>query len=371
MPDPRIRKARHELTPDNLSSSLLISNLPSSWTQSTVTSVIAGSGPIVKVSEKKDPRNGRLIGIVIDYLTSKDCKRAAEVIQKIKNFTCKLERIIPPNWSSRTEVSDRDVLDLKRDQYPWDDNLELPFELVSEVPIPRKPVSKPATGVNTNGSGTSPFPEILSKASQHLPPLHPGSLVATEPISANLTNIPPLQLLEMISNLKMLSNQDPAKIAKLEQFLRNNSVVTMVTVAQALLEMGFINYEVVTKVISEYQPLQTQNTMRQPVPPVNFAQPPAMPHMSTMLNMMHPQMMATPHQASQVPTTGPFIIGQAPPPMTQQSQPMRLNETKLNALPRAKQDMIRQVINLPQEQIRLLPPEQVTVIENLRQEYLI
>ncbi|AET41175.1 cleavage polyadenylation factor subunit PTI1 Ecym_7345 [Eremothecium cymbalariae DBVPG len=369
MPDPRTRKSRHELTPDNLSSSILISNLPSSWIESTVTSVIAGSGPIVKVSDKKDPRNGRLIGIVIDYLTSKDCKRAVEIIKKIKNFACKIERIIPLNWSSRADVSDKDVLDLKRDNYPWDDNLELPFELVSEVPIPRKPVLKPAASSINAGNGQSPFPEILSKASQHLPALQPDSLVATDPISANLSNIPPLQLLEMISNLKMLSNQDSSKRVLLEQFLRDNSMVR-IAVSQALLEMGFINYEVVTKVISEHQPQPAQNTPRQSTTPINFMQPQIIPHMPAILNMMHPQMMGTPHQPTQQ-AGNQFMIGQTPTPISQPAQPLRINEPKLVILPRAKQDMIRQVINLPQEQVRLLPPDQVSVIESLRKEYLI
>ncbi|AMD22348.1 HGR009Cp [Eremothecium sinecaudum] len=382
MPDPRVRKSRHELTPDNLSSSILLSNLPSSWSQSTVTSILAGSGPIIKVSEKKDPRNGRLVGIIVDYLTSKDCKRAIEIIQKIKNFNCKIERIIPLNWSSRGDVSEKDVLDLKRDNYPWDDNLELPFELVSEVPIPRKPVTKPVVANNANGQ--SPFPEILSKASQHLPALQPDSLVATDSVSSNLLQIPPLQLLEMISNLKMLSNQHTSRKLQLEQFLRGNNVVT-IAVAQALLEMGFINYEVVTKVISEYQQQPPQNTPRQSSTPTNYIPQPGMPSLSGTLNMIHPQMVGTPHHPAQI-TTNQFMMTQAPTPISQQPQQqqhntqpciptqqstLKLNESKLNALPKDKQDMIRQVINLPHDQIRLLPPEQINVIDSLRKEYLI
>ena len=52
--DPRRRLSRHELTPENLQTSLQVSNLPAEWAAETVSSIVAGSGIIVKVTPKFD-----------------------------------------------------------------------------------------------------------------------------------------------------------------------------------------------------------------------------------------------------------------------------------------------------------------------------
>ena len=166
--------------------------------------------------------------------------------------------VIPDNWEKK-KAGEASVteLELNRDAYPWDDKLELPFEMVSEVPLPRKPV--PSTNTPTNApttfessSNTAPvvpepqeqiqFPDILARASQHLPAYQQGSMSTPDVVSQNLSKIPTLQLIEILSNLKILANQ-PNKLAQLEQFLKSNIDLT-VAVTQAMLEMGLINYHV-------------------------------------------------------------------------------------------------------------------------------
>ena len=94
MTDPRRRTGRHFLTPENLSSTLQITNLPPEWNQDIITSVVAGSGPVIDIKAKNDPRTGKLTGVLFDYLTSKDCKRAWEILNRIENFPVKIEQII-------------------------------------------------------------------------------------------------------------------------------------------------------------------------------------------------------------------------------------------------------------------------------------
>ncbi|SCW00964.1 LAFE_0D02036g1_1 [Lachancea fermentati] len=385
MPDPRRRKSRHLLTPELLSSSIQITNLPQSWNQDTITSIVAGSGPITNVSTRTDPRNGKVLGIIVDYATSKDSKRALDILRKIKKFPCELERIIPPNYKDAKK--DAAALEFNRDSYPWEFGLELPFELVSEVPLPRRPTNPvPSVNVESNASGSAPtsFPVILSKASKHLPALQPGALTTPDPISMNLSKIPPLQLLEMISNLKILANQD-AKRSQLENFLGTNMDIS-VAVTQAMLEMGFINYNVVTKILTEQQskvfspPVQNNSTVyssgnSQNSTPISNNTVPLNSYVAP------PQPLAQPPQQQAPQTMGfnapSFGFTQAsPPPFFAPLAPVnngtpQINMVKLSSLPQQQQDMIKQVLQLPADQVRLLPPDQIAMVENFKKEYLL
>ncbi|SCU83006.1 LADA_0C09164g1_1 [Lachancea dasiensis] len=404
MSDPRTRKARHLLTPELLSTAIQLTNVPASWNESTISSVVAGSGPILNVSRKTDPRNGKLVGILIEYATSKDSKRALEVLRKIKKFPCDMERIIINTTSQNTP------LELDRDTFPWDFGLELPFEMVSEVPLPRRPTNPapaPSNGSSTENASVAAFPDILSKASKHLPGFVPNSMTAPDAISTNLSKIAPLQLLEMISNLKILANQD-ANRDQLCNFLATNPDIN-ICVTQAMLEMGFINYSVITKTMAEQaapsaqSPANIQNKTPQGFSNGNTPSSTPMSNnaplntYSASLRQPQPQPAALPTTAAPMtfnPTPATFQQVQPAPPVSQPQQPSfgynavangsqftnnaaptkidsnRINMIKLAALPQQQQDMIKQVLLLTPDQIRLLPPDQVLMVENFKREYL-
>ncbi|SCU90155.1 LANO_0D07778g1_1 [Lachancea nothofagi CBS 11611] len=413
MSDPRTRKARHLLTPELLSSSILITDLPANWNESTISSVVAGSGPITNISRKVDPRNGKLVGIIVDYTTSKDSKRALEVLRKIKKFPCGTERIISNTQKNSKEKST--PLELDRNAFPWDCGLELPFEMVSEVPLPRRPTNPvPVTSNGSSSDSNSPtaFPDILSKASKHLPGFVANSMTAPDAISSNLSKIAPLQLLEMISNLKILANQDPNR-EQLTNFLASNPDIS-IAVSQAMLEMGFINYNVVTKVIAEQPGARSQspnqqnstaqvfsnnntpgttpmnsnaamNTYTAPVrqpqpqlqpqvqPPLQtLPQPPLQSLQQTQLQppQVTPMAFSPPQQHGFGYNTAPNVVPFAASPMPVKAAGDRVNMMKLAALPQQQQDMIKQVLQLTADQIRLLPPDQVAMVENFKREYL-
>ncbi|CEP63593.1 cleavage polyadenylation factor subunit PTI1 LALA0_S08e06150g [Lachancea lanzarotensis] len=395
MSDPRTRKGRHTLTPDLLSSSILITNLPPNWNETVVSSVVAGSGPITNISRKTDPRNGKLVGVVVNYTTSKDCRRALELLQKIKKIPCELERII-----SNSKHSSSTPLDLDRDAFPWDLGLELPFEMVSEVPLPRRPtnpVPVASNGSSVDSGNSTTFPDILSKASKHLPGYVPGSMTAGDVVSANLSKIAPLQLLEMISNLKILAGQD-ANREQVTKFLASNPDIA-IAVTQAMLEMGFINYGVVTKVIAEQAGTQAQSpnvingateVYSRGNTPSNTPMNGNVPlHASTgplgQPQLQQPSMMGAgavysappPQQQQQQQQMGNYGMNMprshapfTPPQIPIKSEGTRINMVKLAAVPQQQQDMIKQVLQLTSDQIRLLPPDQVTMVENFKREYL-
>ena len=401
MSDPRTRKGRHVLTPEKLSSAIQVTNIPADWVQETVTSVIAGSGPVVDISSKLDPRTGKLSTIVVDYRTSKDCKRAFELLGRIENLPCSLQRIIPTNYADRTELEKKEEMQLTRGTYPWDANLELPFEMVSEVPISRRP-TQPVVNKSAAAGNKVVIPDILSKASQHLPPMQPDILSVSDPVSANLSKIPPLQLVEIISNLKILANQDSTKRGQLESFLKTNMDIS-ISVTQALLEMGFINYNAVTQVMRNYA--QSNNvamysnssnfndfnnnkagianpSMPMPMNMPPMPQPPFIPPMQQQQSIQSQQLggpMPHPFGFSPQNQAMGFMPRLPQQPMQQTTAPPvqpsystgAINYAKLNTLPQNQQDMIKQVLVLNNEQIQMLPEDQKSMVSNLRKEYIL
>lgn len=379
--DPRRRKSRHLLTPDNLSTCIQVTGLPNDWTSDTVTSVIAGSGRIVDITIKNDPRSGKLTYINYEYANSRECQDAYELLTKIDKFPCKLERIIPSNYKDILEEMERGVikesLDLKRDSYPWSYNLELPFQMVTAIPIPRRPMATSSPSVNKDAAIV--FPDILSKASQHLPPFN-ESLLRTQDdkISMNLSKIPPLQLIEMLSNLKILANQGLSKKDQLSQFLQvNNNLI--IAIAQSLLEMGFFTEDVITSVLRTIDlgsvpppsnspsvsntPSQTyENVHTNPTPTAAAAAT------TTATSNSTDAFVAAPVAP---PVSQPYTASPPPAVQTTVNTAKTINEAKLQTLPTNQQDMIRQVLTLTDDQLTQLPADQQTMVQNLRKDYLI
>ncbi|KAL3231708.1 Protein PTI1 [Nakaseomyces bracarensis] len=384
MSDPRTRNTRHMLTPDNLSTSILVTNLPSGWNQDVVSSIIAGSGPVVQINKRTDPRTGKINGLVYEYKEASDCKRAYDLLQRVGKLPVQLERIIPSNSNYKErDVSDKPEIPLDREHYPWSAQLELPFEMISEVPLPKKASVSSNTNNNNNSSnggsssnsnssnsmnGVVVFPEILAKSSQKLPKLEPEALNSTDAISTNLAKIAPPQLIEVITNLKMLANQGNTQRTQLETFLKSSNDI-IISMTQAMLEMGFIDYDIVTQVMKDVtmggsSSNETSNRGTPTIPQYNNITP-TMPMVGMVpppMNVMPPmQFMPQQHFGFPPPVQAPQV----------QSPPQRqVNMVKLQQLPENQRDMVKQVLKLTDEQIAALPEQQQTMVTNLRKEYL-
>lgn len=431
--DPRTRTSRHLLTPDNLSTTIQISNLPTDWNQDVVASVITGSGPITNISTKNDPRTGKLTAVNFDYKTGKDCALAYDLISRIVKFPCTFERIIPADYKSKIrnggpnlvlEADERPELKIGRDSFPWTYGLELPFQMVTAVPLPRRPPtnqdtmgnSGTMTGASTSTSTSAgvtapiPFPDILSKASQHLPQLKPNVLTTPDQVSINLSKIQPLQVIEIISNLKILANQSSSNRPQIEKFLNTNRDIS-VSISQALLEMGLIDSDVVGKVLRTYrnksQPISTSG-MNSPVnrginmpgmdmgmqapmgmsPIITPMNAPIRGPMGMNMNMnvnmgmgmgLSGVPMQTPNIAPQLTQPVSTVAATTSPKSSSSSSPssagfhtkQQIDNTKLQKLPENQQEMIRQVLQLTDDQLKQLPAEQRSMVENLRREYLL
>ena len=439
--DPRSRKSRHELTPANLSSTIHFTEIPLHWNKATFTSVVTGSGFIVSVklkyfkNEEVDSENengngndidasknaddgegegqGDRTGIEwidVDYRNASTANRALNSLNKIRNFPCKMSVIIPEKWEAKMErEAELKPMEFTRDSFPWNDRLELPFEMVSEVPLPRRPApvvqTTASTGDSSSSSTTSTttsqnntastnaasdnlaskanetpanqiqFPDILARASKHLPAYQPGSMTAPDIVSQNLSKIPTLQMIEILSNLKILANQQN-KMQQLEQFLKTNIDLT-VAVTQAMLEMGLINYHVTTNVLQSmsHAPLQS------PPPPPVPAQPQPQPQPQQM--MMHPTDSNSNNNANQTPILEQAVpvqpvasmpapaLAPAPAPAPAPATGPRFNEQKLALLPQDQQNMIRTALQMSINNIAALPPDQQKLIQQLRNDYLL
>ena len=350
--DPRQRTSRHTLTPANLSTAVVLSDLPASWTAATASSVAAGSGPVVSVQPRTDPRSGRLLSVAFEYRNARAAKDAADLLGAIGGLPCRVELTVPADWRERAGAPEsRAEIELTRDAYPWDTPLELPFQMVTQVPIPRRPLpgqaqaqvptpsaqvpsapvaSAPVPVASAPPTDTTAIPDILAKASQHLPALVPGALQPTSPLPAdaasrNLSKVPPLQLIEVLASLKALLSgpQGGASRPQLEQFLGANREIT-VAVGQALLEMGLLDYAVVASVTQTQAPVHTP--AHTPTPPVQA--PPVAPVLRT------------------------------------------IDEAKLLTAPENQRAMIRQVLTLTDAQLGALPDAQRQMVEGLRRDYL-
>lgn len=350
--DPRRRQSRHELTPENLQTAIQVTNIPTDWTSETVSSIVAGSGIIVEIIPKIDPRTNKLISITYDYQNNRECEDAYDLLSRIDRLPFNIEKSIPPNYKDRLksieegQTMNRPEVEMDRDSYPWNLNLELPFQMVTNVPIPRKPIptAQPTVTTNTNDMA---FPDILSKASQHLPAMTNGSLRTddTTGISMNLSKIAPLQLIEMISNLKILANQATTTHQQIEDFLNGNNKDITVAVSQALLEMGFIDTNVINSVISSSYNVNSRTAS-----------------------------MSLPEQQQQNPVAEPIPTKEESPQVSNinnnNGAPRQINEAKLQTAPENQREMIRQVLTLTDAQLEQLPDAQRTMVDGLRKEYL-
>ena len=100
-----------------------------------------------------------------------------------------------------------------------------------------------------------------------VPPLPAGTqpangITATDAISRTLQVFPPLQLLEIIQQFKTLVQSNPEQA---ENLLKQSPPLSY-AILQALLLMNLVDAQVLTKVISQGQPVQQSQSQPQPQP---------------------------------------------------------------------------------------------------------
>lgn len=178
-----------------------------------------------------------------------------------------------------------------------------------------------------------PEPVPGQQASAPLPPLPPGvdvppHLDCPNAISQTLSSLPPNQLLDVLSQMKSLVVADPARATEL---LRQAPQLAY-AIFQALLLMNLVDYSALGSVVEQ---------ATQP-------QPPAQPFQ---------QFQGVPGQVSTPPVMNPPFAPQPPP----QPQPQQVP---------AQEELLQQVLTMPQSAIDALPPVERSQIMVLRQQLM-
>lgn len=194
-----------------------------------------------------------------------------------------------------------------------------------------------------------------------LPPLPPGieippNLTCPDAISKTLNTLPPAQLLDILSQMKGLVMQDPAKATELLQKAPQLSYA----IFQALLLMNLIEPLVLAGVIEQAHPPAPQIPPPQQLPPPRptpvggYGQPPPPQHQQTYGGYQPPSQHMQPPMGH-VPTP-PVQGGMYQPPPQQIPQPQP-----------SQDDLVQQLLNMPQHEIDKLLPEERQQVMELRQ----
>jgi cleavage stimulation factor subunit 2 len=170
-----------------------------------------------------------------------------------------------------------------------------------------------------------------------LPPLPPGvevppHLDCPNAISQTLSQLPPNQLLDVLSQMKSLAVADPARATEL---LRTAPQLAY-AIFQALLLMNLVDYSTLGSVVEQASQAAPPAAAATPVPYQPYSTVPA-------------QVSTPPVQSS------PF----APPPAAATPQQIP-----------GQEELLQQVLSMPQSQIDALPPLERSQIMMLRQQLM-
>ncbi|KKK13444.1 hypothetical protein P175DRAFT_0442122 [Aspergillus ochraceoroseus IBT 24754] len=191
-------------------------------------------------------------------------------------------------------------------------------------------------------SSQLPGQDVQSGAQQpsaSLPPLPPGielppHLDCPNAISQTLSSLPPNQLLDVLAQMKSLVMADPARATEL---LRQAPQLAY-AIFQALLLMNLVDYNTLGSVVEQ---------AAQPAVP-----PPSAPPVAQAFQPFS----AVPGQVSTPPMVNTPFAPQ-PPPAQQQQLP-------------GQDELLQQVLNMPQSAIDALPPMERSQIMLLRQQLM-
>lgn len=188
------------------------------------------------------------------------------------------------------------------------------------------------------GQDTTQQPQLQPiPGSAPLPPLPPGvevppHLDCPNAISQTLASLPPNQLLDVLTQMKSLAASDPARATEL---LRQAPQLAY-AIFQALLLMNLVEYQLLGSIVEQ---------AAQPAAPTAGAAPPQ-PYGAL------PGQVGTPPAAG-----GPF----APPPTAQNAAQPQIP---------GQEELLQQVLSMPQSAIDALPPMERSQIMLLRQQLM-
>lgn len=210
----------------------------------------------------------------------------------------------------------------------------------------------PPNGNDTPSAGGSALPPL--PAGRDLPP----GVTCTDAISRTLNTLPPAQLLDILSSMKQLASTDPARATE----LLNQAPQLSYAVFQALLLMGLVSPEAINAVL---EPGSNPAAAAAAPPPAAGGYPPP---------AQQPQQPGFPGATNTPPVVAPTPYAPppapAPPVAVPAGGPAPAAAGAFGAAPgQNPDDLIQQVLSLPEEVIAQLPEAEKQAILQLRAQY--
>ncbi|CUM65051.1 uncharacterized protein PRCAT00002673001 [Priceomyces carsonii] len=338
---------------------LYVGQLPYDWDEQIIKSVVCGSGNIVDVRLGYDYAGKNKGFCFVEYQSPQEAQKALRLLDQVKLLNpatpgqIKKLRIELSKEGLRSNATSehKSIMRLDRNMLP--PYVQLPQEMVyNGPPLPNHSFVLPPPNIhqfntdqlqqqimnNPIPSSVPQLPSNIANATKVLPQPQNLPFAIPDKINETLSNIPPVKLMEFISNLKGILN-GPNSSRAIDVFQVSPQLAP--AAAQALLLMGFIDEEVISDSMKNPGTGTPQQQQSQPhlppIPPTNnpYGQP-----------MMQPQNM------------GKWLHL---PPSTQ---------AKLAVMSPGQADLIAQVLSLPADQISSLPPDKQAMVINLRAQYL-
>jgi cleavage stimulation factor subunit 2 len=216
---------------------------------------------------------------------------------------------------------------------------------------------------NNNNNNYNPPPpngNDAQSAGGALPPLPPGrdlppGVTCTDAISRTLNTLPPAQLLDILSSMKQLATTDPARATE----LLNQAPQLSYAVFQALLLMGLVSPDAINAVLEPGSNPAAAPAPGGYPPPLAQQQPGGFPGVGVT---------NTPPVAAPTPYAPPPVAAAAPPPA---AIPAGGPASAFGGAAPGQNpdDLIQQVLSLPEEVIAQLPEAEKQTILQLRAQY--
>ena len=355
---------------------LYVGLLPPDWDENVIRAVAGAAGRLIDVRMGLDSNRKHKGFSFCEYQTSADAQQATKMLQQVRimqpggGFKKLRAELLKEGFKTNTtDLLLKPVI--KPDPRYIPPNVKMPVEMALKIPgldpaqhslpqgygqarqmspaFERSPVPgnvAPRAGVN--GNQPQLVPPKYAQALKVLPPMpiNDSPFTVNDRINETLAHIPPPQLIELIGTIKnMLLGPDAARVVEVLQYPN-----VAPAAAQALMLMGLIDEEVIQEVTSRPNP-----HLPQPPTQTQFRQMPSP-------SPPPPQPVPQTYGHSPVPPTPNVNSKWAMfPPHTQQ---------KLAQVNPQEAELIVQVLQLPEHEVRTLPPDKQQMVIGIRSQYL-
>ncbi len=363
--------------PPPLNSNILyVGNIPYDWDESTVESVVCGSGNIVDVRLGFDHVGKNKGFCFVEYKTVQDAQRALPLLQQVviyqngRNKKLRVELSKEGYKAQKIKPDTRTIMQLNRSRLPA--NVRLPNEMIANIPyvsqvpvlpssgfrsgnmpfpIPQMPLPPPAPPIVVGGP-IQQIPSRLLQASKFLPFAPNFKLETANNINVLLSKIPPPQFIELLSQMKSLLQTDPTMV---RNFFQSQPEISL-SVAQALLLMGFIDNGVIEESLKSISSTPQVQTV-QPGIQSTFYMGGQIGGYNNNMYINNGQNFQPQQQQQAIPGSNwPYL-----PPHVQQ---------KLVNMPPDQAHLAAQILSLPPDSLQQLPPHERQIVDALRAQYL-